>query len=480
MAVLSGLQPEKVFYYFEELCGIPHGSYNTKEISDYCVKFAQDRGLRVRQDSVNNVIIKKAGTDGYEKAEPVIIQGHLDMVCERTRDSDHDFEKDGLILFVEDGFVKAENTTLGADDGIAVAMALALLDSDEVSHPPLEVVFTTEEEVGMEGAFALDISDLKGTMLLNIDSEEEGILTAGCAGGYRFDAEFPVEYEDLEGEGITIRIQGLTGGHSGVEIHKQRGNAHVLMGRLLCRLNEKFDIRLVQISGGSKDNVIAVECTAQILVVNEEKKAVRTEIEVLTCEWKEEFGETEPDFEVIISEEFIEHTIKKKNSSSIINYLSLMPDGVISYEREIPGQVETSLNAGMISVRDSSVIVSHLVRSSLESKKRMLKEKLLKLTELAGGKGYVRNEYPAWSYKKESRLRELMTDSYRELFGKMPEVVTIHAGLECGLFAGKKPEMDCVSFGPDILDIHSIQERLNIASVERTWKYLLQVLKKAK
>ncbi|MDO4312760.1 MAG: aminoacyl-histidine dipeptidase [Eubacteriales bacterium] len=480
MSVLSELKPEKVFYYFEEICRIPHGSFHTKEISDYCVTFAKERKLEVIQDEVGNVVIRKQAAEGYEDSDPIILQGHLDMVCEKTPDSVHDFKKDGLELILQDGFLSAKDTTLGGDDGIAVAMMLAILDSEDISHPALEAVFTTDEEVGMGGAQALDLEQLTGRMLINIDSEEEGFLTVGCAGGYRFDAGIPIEYAETDGCVLQIAIRGLTGGHSGMEIHKQRGNAHVLMGRLLNHLRKNFALCLVDIAGGSKDNVIAMENTARIAVSSEDKVACIDRIKAMEQKWKAEFAQDEPDLTVEVTEDAAGQAFTEDSTERVIAYLAAMPDGVISFERQIEGQVETSLNAGIVKTKENCVVISHLVRSSVESKKEMLKERLQTMVQLAGGKGTVRDEYPAWSYRKDSRLRDIMTAVYQETYGKKPEVITIHAGLECGLFVGKKPELDCVSFGPDLLDVHSVKERMNIASVERSYNYLLEVLKAAR
>ena len=477
MAVLSELEPKQVFHYFEEICKIPHGSFNTKEISDYCVNFAKERKLEVFQDEADNVIIRKPGTKGYEDAETIILQGHLDMVCEKTADSSHDFKKDGLKLKIQDGYVTAEDTTLGGDDGIAAAMMLAVLDSDEISHPPIEALFTSDEEVGMGGADALDMSRLTGKMLINIDSEEEGILTAGCAGGYRFDTSIPVTYEKAEGAALAVAVSGLTGGHSGCEIHKQRGNAHVLMGRLLNHLRRQMPVKLAELAGGRADNVIAMESGAKILVSQENKEKCMDLIHKTAQLWKEEFGGDEPELSVSVSEDEADRAFTEKDTERVISYLSIMPNGVIGFERQIEGQVETSLNAGVIKTTDEAVVISHLVRSSLESKKAELKERLFALAELAGGRGEARDEYPAWKYRRNSKLREIMVKVYQELYGEKPQIMTIHAGLECGLFVGKNPELDCISFGPELLDVHSVNERMNIKSVERSYNYLLEVLK---
>lgn len=480
MAVLSELEPKQVFYYFEEICKIPHGSFHTKEISDYCVKFARERNLEVLQDEADNVLIRKPGTEGYEDSETVILQGHLDMVCVKTADSAHDFKKDGLKLKIQDGCVTAVDTTLGGDDGIAVAMMLAILESRDIPHPPIEALFTSDEEVGMGGAGALDMNWLTGKMLINIDSEEEGILTAGCAGGFRFDTSIPVTYEKAEGEALAIAIGGLTGGHSGCEIHKQRGNAHALMGRLLNHLRRQMPFKLTDIAGGRADNVIAMESRAGVLVDPKDKEKCIGLIRKMEELWREEFGEDEPGLSLDVAERQAERTFTGQDTDRVIAYLSAMPNGVIGFERQVAGQVETSLNAGVVQTTDEAVVISHLVRSSIESRKAELKERLLALAGLIGADGEARDEYPAWNYRKESKLREIMVKVYQDLYGEKPQIMTIHAGLECGLFVGKNPELDCISFGPELLDVHSVNERMNIGSVERSYNYLLEVLKTAR
>lgn len=477
MGVLTNLKPEKVFYYFEELCKIPHGSYNTKAISDYCLAFAKERDLPATQDAANNIVIKKPGTAGYEAAEPVILQGHLDMVCEKTPGSTHDFTKNGIDLVIEDGYVKAKDTSLGGDDCIAVAMVLAILDSSDIPHPPIEAVFTTEEEVSMEGADALDLSQLVGTRLINIDSEDEGVFTVGCAGGYRFDTRIPAEWTEAKGAGLSVRIHGLLGGHSGQLIHLQRGNAHVLMGRLLNHLSESMEITLASIEGGSKSNVIAAEDTAVILVAPEQKEACIKAIREVEQTLKNEIGSDDPELAIDVADAAPEEMLTKASTEKVLSYLAAMPDGVMCFERAIPGQVETSLNCGVIVTEEQEIVITHLIRSSMESKKAELKERLRRIASACGAVGKDRDEYPAWAYRKESALRDTMASIYKDMYQKDPQIVTVHAGLECGLFIGKRPELDCISIGPDLEYVHSTAERMSIASVERTYEYLLAVLK---
>ncbi len=482
MAVLENLEPQKVFQFFEEICQIPHGTFDTKRISDYCVAFAKERGLEVIQDEVNNVIIKKPGTSGYEECEPVILQGHIDMVCEKTADSDHDFKTDGLDLYVEDGYLRAKDTTLGGDDGIAVAMAMAVLDSKDIPHPPIEALFTVDEEVGMGGAEAADLSLLKGRKLINMDSETEGILTTGCAGGIRYEVKIPVKREKMKGTKALIRVHGLLGGHSGAEIHKQRGNANKMMARLLYRIAGEIPFHLISINGGTKDNVITADASAEILIeAGMEEKVISMAQEMKTI-WDEEFMGEEPGLKVdtAMTRECECERMDKASTESVVTYLMLCPNGMQEYSRKIEGVVETSLNLGVLETNEDDVRMIHQIRSSVETRKHQLKEQLEQCVKAAGGEGTVTNEYPAWQYNPDSELRQIMADTYKELYGKEPVVSVIHAGLECGLFLGKRPDLDCVSFGPDVVDVHSVNEALNLASTQRVWEHLKLILKKCK
>lgn len=476
MSAISELAPQEVFYYFEEISKIPRGSYHTKEISDYCVAFAKKHGLFVQQDEWNNVIIKKNGTKGFEDSEPVIIQGHLDMVCEKCPDSTHDFLTDPLSLYVEDGFVRAKDTTLGADDGIAVAYALALLESDTIEHPPLEVVFTTDEEVGMLGADKMDLSPLSGRMLINLDSDEEGVLLAGCAGGFDFTMDLPLTWERDSGIGMRLTIGGLLGGHSGAQIHQQLGNANKLAGRLLSRMENHFDFRLCRVAGGTKDNVIPSQCEMEVVVQDADK--ARALCEEMLSTWKAEFGSDEPGLFLQVREtESTTHTVMDATSrEKVIFFLLNCPDGVHEYNRHLKGLVETSDNLGVVATDEQGLHCKVLTRSGTYSKLEEFKDRLASFAKLLGASFHIEGEYPAWSYKESSRLRPIVESAYEKITGKKPVVTTIHAGLECGLFCGKKPELDCVSFGPQMFDIHSVNERLNISSTLLTWEILKEIL----
>lgn len=482
MSVLKGFEPANVLSYFEELCKIPHGSGNTKAISDYCVQFAKDHNLRYVQDEYNDVIIYKDGTEGFENSAPVIIQGHLDMVCEKTLDSTHDFMKDPLDLKVENGYLYAQDTSLGGDDGIAIAYALAVLASDTIAHPPIEAVFTVDEETSMLGAEKLDMSLLKGRRLLNIDSEEEGVLTCGCAGGLRQHVTFDFQKVEKEGTEIELWIKGLLGGHSGSDIHKQRGNAVKLSSRMYIHLSKTFAMDLISIDGGEKDNVITYSAKMRILVDSAQAEDFITAVREEEAIWKKEFSNDETGLNIEITNAGQKNitVIAPADSSRIMKFIYAVPQGLICSDRNLPGQSETSLNLGVTATREDSVFMQFLLRSSIETKKQALCERVGALVELAGGRYIIDSEYPSWGYDPNSKLRPLMRDVYVKMFKEEPRVEAVHTGLECGIFGGHCEGLDPVSFGPNILDIHSINEKLDLASVERMWKFLLEVLKACK
>ncbi len=482
MRVLENLQPERVFYYFEEIAGIPHGSGNTKQISDYLVDFAVTHNLEHYQDDINNVIIIKEATVGYESSAPVIIQGHMDMVCEKESGCAIDFEKDGLALYVEDGFVKAKDTTLGGDDGIAVAYALALLESKEYAHPRLEVVITVDEETGMNGAYGIDLSMLKGKKMLNIDSDEEGIFLTSCAGGTAVKANIPVKRNVENGICLTVQVDGLFGGHSGAEIHKEHGNADILMGRVLQNLANEVPFGIINLVGGLKDNAIPRECTADLLFPEEcvprALEIVAEQSEIL----KKELFASDANVAVTATNQGAKEAaiLDFVSLNKVLCYLRMVPNGVQHMSQAIPGLVETSLNLGIMNLEADALITETSIRSSVGTRKADLREKLIHIIELLGGEAEVIGDYPAWEYKAESTLRQEIAAAYETIYGKKPEFTAIHAGLECGILSEKIADLDCVSFGPENFDIHTPKERLNIASTERVWNFILEFLKQAK
>lgn len=482
MRILENCEPKQVFYYFEEICKIPHGSGNTRQISDYLVNFAKDHGFDYVQDELNNVVIYKPATPGYENAPTVILQGHMDMVCEKRPDVEHDFTKDGLKLSVENGFVSANGTTLGGDDGIAVAYALALLDSKDLPHPALEVLITVDEEIGLLGAVDFDCSVLKGRRMINLDSEAEGSLWISCAGGLSAVSHIPVLRTDAEGEKLQIRICGLMGGHSGSEIDKKRANANVLMGRFLYGLKREAYYEIISLAGGQKDNAITRESLCEILVSEEDIAAVKAYAARVQDGLREEYSGSDNGISVQITEAGHEsvQVLHPTSREKILFYLMEIPFGIQKMSSNIEGLVETSTNIGIVRLSEDEFFASSGVRSSVEAARDALSDKIQYLTEFLGGEYEAQGAYPAWEYRKESPLRDKMVSVYEDMYGQKPAVVAIHAGLECGLFYKKIDGLDCVSLGPDMKDIHTSEELLDIASTERVWNYLVKVLKELK
>lgn len=478
--ILNNIEPRAVMEIFETICSIPHGSGNTGLLSNWCVDFAKARGLEHYQDELGNVIIIKPATAGYEAAEPIIIQGHIDMVCQCEPGLDRDMSTQGLELAVDGDKIFARGTTLGGDDGIAAAMALALLDAKDIPHPRLEVVLTVDEETGMYGAAGIDLSPLKGHMLLNIDSEDEGIFTVSCAGGARANCSFPVEREQYDGQSVSLCISGLKGGHSGVEIDKGRANANILMGRLLSYISDRADIRLVSLAGGSADNAIPFECRASVKTDN--AAAVMEAAEKAQSIFRHEYHATDAGVCVTaeIAGEAGQPSTDRAGTERIISALTLFPNGVRAMSSDIPGLVETSLNLGILSLEDDQARMSFSVRSSVGSRKDMLMRKISAVCRVLGGKAEFVGEYPAWEFRQDSPLRDKMISVYSRLYGKQPQVVAIHAGLECGLLSAKLENMDAVSFGPDLSDIHTSKESMSISSVQRVWNFLLELLRECR
>ena len=466
---LQHLEPKKVFKFFEDLCGIPHGSGNMEAISNYCIQIAKDRDLWVYTDALHNVVIKKPGTKGYEDHPAVIVQGHLDMVCEKDPDVEFDFMTDGLRLGIDGDDVYAEGTTLGGDNCIAVAMALAILDSDDIPHPPLEAVFTTDEETGMYGADALDASILDGKLLINADSEEEGVLTVGCAGGARADIVIPLATAPASGNAYQVTIGGLIGGHSGVEIHTGRHNANILMGRFIQTL--PADAQVTAMVGGQKDNVIPSGCVCTV-VMNEDPTALAAAFVA------DQHNPADPNLRIdVVPVDAPAVAFDAVSTKKIAAFLQAVPNGVQAMSPHIEGLVETSLNLGVLSTDDDGLHVSFSVRSSVGQSKFEVLDRLAAIAADFGGSYNTRSHYPAWEYRTESRLRDTMVQVYRDQFGKEAQIVAIHAGLECGLFCDKIADLDAVSFGPNMKEIHTSRERLSISSTARTYRYLCEVLK---
>lgn len=481
MSVLENLQPQKVFHYFEEICNIPHGSRNTKQISDYLVQFAKDRNLTCYQDELNNVIIKKDATAGYEASEPIIIQGHMDMVCEKENDCDIDFEKDGIRLMIDGDFVTADGTTLGGDDGIAVAYALAILDSDDIPHPALEVVITVDEEIGMLGAFDMDLSMLKGHKMLNIDSDVEGHFLTSCAGGMSLIADIPVKRTTQVGLAAEIVLTGLVGGHSGSEIDKEHGNADILMGRVFSALADVTPFGVITMAGGLKDNAIPRECKATILLPEESLATACDALKALEAALKNEYIKSDAGIQILVQPMGIQKAdiLDYASVNRVLCYLRMVPNGILHMSQVMPELVETSLNLGILELTDESLHTVTSIRSSVSSRKEDVKNRVAMVVELLGGEITIEGDYPAWEYKDKSDVRTEIAAVYKDLFGEEPVFEAIHAGLECGIFSEKIKDLDCVSFGPNNYDIHTPKERLSISSTERMWRLILEFLKRA-
>ena len=544
MEVLAQLEPVGVFRFFEEICNIPHGSGNVDQISDYLKRFAQDRGLFCIQDELKNIIIKKKGSSGYEDKDPVIIQGHMDMVAVKKPETDMDMRKEGLRLSVEGDFLFAEETSLGGDDGIAVAYALALLDDDSLVHPPLEVIITVDEETGMDGAIGIDLDCIQGRRMLNLDSEEEGVFLVSCAGGSKVSTSMEVcrkgdeafagddtfsqvnesKINDAEEEASVCRykilVDDLLGGHSGTEIDKGRMNSNLLIARLLNELKNMFgNLCLVTMDGGLADNAIPRRTEAIIEIPADESTDLEKYFAVVSKELHAELDSREP--KMILSLEFLSRlcfsddagngvsvnigngvpvdtrnevpvdtrnevsadmenyipAVTEEDTGRIIRYLLALPNGVIEMSADIPGLVETSLNIGILKLDENGLETITSVRSNIESAKRMMIHRLEAVAALAGADISVNGDYPGWSYRKDSPLREKMICVYKEMYGEEPRVEALHAGLECGILASKLEGLDCVSFGPNIHDIHTTEEKLEIGSTKRCWEFILELLK---
>lgn len=480
MGVLGELEPGSVFRFFEEICSIPHGSGNVDLLSDYLVAFAKERGLSWRQDAMKNVIISREASPGYEKKEGIILQGHMDMVAVKKPDCAIDMRTQGIKVMVDGDYICAEDTSLGGDDGIAVAYALAILDDDSLPHPHLDVVITVDEEVGMDGAKALDLSDVRGTRLLNLDSEEEGYFLAGCAGGASVKHTFPVIWTERKGTLYTCKICGLMGGHSGGEIHKERGNANSLMGRLLQRFSEAADIGISALEGGLADNAIPREAVLRF-VASEQERELEQAAKEFEKELQAELAAKDPGVRIEMTREGEEvcRCLSAACGEKVREFLLLLPNGVQAMSADMHGLVQTSLNNGIMKLDEKEFSVVTSVRSSVASEKQALITKVTTLTKVLGGSVEITGDYPGWTYRKESPFRDLCVKVYEEMYGKKPVIQAIHAGVECGILLEKRPDLDCISLGPDMRDIHTTEEKLSISSAKRVWEYVCRVLAEA-
>lgn len=481
MKKLENITDKRIFYHFKEINKIPRGSGNEKQISDYLINFGKDLGLECIQDEALNVIIKKPASKGYEKAPTVIIQGHMDMVCEKNNDKIHDFLKDPIDFIIKDDYIYADETTLGGDDGIALAYAMAILEDNSLEHPALEVLITTDEESGMSGAKAIQPQHLTGKIVLNLDSEEEGKLWVSCAGGIRTKSTLPIEWikKKENTKEYILEVKGLYGGHSGAEIHLERGNANKIMGRLLRGISNKIAFNLVSLNGGAKDNAIPREATAVISIdETKEKELIQVKTEIFDS-LINEFSKKDPGLKIIVSENHskVENVFSDVTTIKTINLSYMYPNGVNTVSSEIEGLVESSTNLGVVITNESDIEYHSAVRSSVFSLKEEIVERNKCLTEILGGTFESSSGYPEWPYKSDSKIREICKEVYTRMYGKEADVVAIHAGLECGILKERLGDLDIISFGPDIMDIHTPNEHLSISSSCRCFEYLLEVLK---
>ena len=479
MDVLRGLEPRKLFEIFERICAVPHGSGNMKGIADFVERFAEEHRLEYYRDGANNVIIISEATPGRVSEPAIILQGHMDMVCAADDGVDFDFAKQALRLKIENGLIGAEGTSLGADDGIAVAMMLALLDDNELSHPRLECVFTTDEEIGLIGANALDVSPLRGRRLINLDSEEEGVITTGCAGGICMTAEFDAAYEELHGRLYRLTVQGLAGGHSGTEIIAQRANANKVLARLLNELQYRADFRLSSAAGGFFDNAIPRKAEA-LFISDSDCDAVAAAINASAEAIKREYAVSDPGLTVTLTPEGAAdcRVLMPDDQERLLFAWYQAPDGIVRMCDGLDDMVETSLNLGILKLDGNGMKLTFMLRSMVNSAADELRMRLTSLFSFAGGKTTVNSSYGAWEFRQDSPLRDLCVKVYEEMYGSRPLVGTIHAGLEAAVIAAKLGDADCVSIGPTLRDVHTAAERLDADSAGRVYDYVKALIER--
>ncbi len=480
MAVLQHLEPKDVFKYFEEISAVPRGSGNRDKIAQYCMNFASEHGLKAVCDNAKNVVIYKEAAKGYENASPVILQGHLDMVCQKVQGCAHDFEKDGIALKVDGDVISAYGTTLGADNGIAVAMVLAILASDNIPHPPIEAVFTADEEIGMLGALELDASLLSGKRMINLDSEEEDVMTVSCAGGSDFSSKLCVQRKSVCKTLVNVTLKGLRGGHSGICINEKRVNANILAGRFLKTLESCAEFYIVSINGGDKANAIPLLCEISMCV--SDAQGFKNKAEDILCALANEISSREPDFafDISVGEKGEYNVFDDESKKALVYSLVCTPNGVQDMSADIDGLVETSLNLGVLQTEPDSVNLRYALRSNKKTALRFLEHRMAEFYSVLPAKTSVSGQYPPWEFKKDSIMQKVYCDAYRNTFNKEVKVEAIHAGLECGVFCDMIDGLDCIAIGPDAVDVHTVNEHLSASSVERIYTLVKAVLAQCK
>lgn len=478
-SVLKGLKPEKVFEIFGEILSVPRPSKHEERMTKFLMDWAEKRGLEHERDEIGNVIIRKGASKGMENKAWVCLQSHMDMVCEKNGDKVFDFMKDPIETQIVNQWLMAKGTTLGADDGIGIATALAILDSEDIEHGPIECLFTVDEETGLSGANALSPNLLKSRILLNLDSEDEGEMFIGCAGGVDTLAKLPFEKEETpQGAYFRISVKGLKGGHSGDDINKGLGCANKLLNRILWEADKEMDMRLSCFNGGNLRNAIAREAYADVVIMEQESEDLKRLVEKFGEELRYEFRSTEPNLQIRIEKvakpAFVVDMLSQDN---LLNVLYACPHGVLAMSREIPGFVETSTNLASVKTEETHFFITTSQRSSVESAKEAAASKVESCFLLAGADVEHSDGYPGWAPNTDSHVLKVAVESYKKLFGKEPVVRAIHAGLECGLIGEKYKDMDMISFGPTLRGVHSPEERLEIATVELFWRHTLEILK---
>lgn len=476
------MKPAEVFAIFEEICQVPRPSKREEKMIAYLKAFGEKHGLETKVDEAGNVLIRKAATPGMEGHKTVVLQAHIDMVCEKNKEVEHDFLTDPIETYIDGEWLRARGTTLGADNGIGVAAALAVLASDTIVHGPLECLFTVDEETGLTGAFALESGFMQGDVLLNLDSEDEGEIFIGCAGGCRTNAEFaytPVAVPEGYFH-FTVEVSGLTGGHSGDDINKNRANANKVLNRFLLQAAGKYDLYLCEISGGNLHNAIPREARAHCAIPMADKENVRIDLNLFAADVEAEYSVTEPNVRFVLqSADAVPHAIDRDTTLRLLKAVHAVANGVFAMSQDIPGLVETSSNLASIKMTEGHrIVIGSSQRSSTLSSRKDMAETVQAAFELAGATVDVGDGYPGWKPNPHSALLQVAVESYKHLYGTEPKVKAIHAGLECGLFLEKYPSLDMISFGPTLRGVHSPDERMHIPSVERWWKHLLDMLER--
>jgi dipeptidase D len=478
--ILEGIKPEKVWFYFEEITKYPRPSKKEEKIAAYIKGWAKDKGFEIQEDEIGNFVIRKPATPGMENRKKVCIQGHIDMVCEKNADVEFDFDNDPIQPYIDGDWVKAKGTTLGADNGVGVAMGMALLDSDDIPHPDLELLCTLDEETGLTGAIKLGNSLLKSDILINLDSEEDGTFTIGCAGGMNTLGIYPYKSDSIpeNSETYKISVTGLRGGHSGINIHEGRGNAAQMMTRILWNLTNKLNIGLVNFNSGSKHNAIPREAFATVVVANAAATDLEKEVQNYHNILFAEYSSVEPGLKVTFEKvDPANRVLNMDFQKNLLRSFYSILHGVYRMSPDIPGLVQTSNNFAIVETKENTIEVLTSQRSSLETEKIDIANKIRCAMELGGAEVQQGSGYPAWQPNIHSPILEEAKEIYKRMYGNEPHIIAIHAGLECGLIGEKYPHMDMLSFGPSLEDVHSPQEKISISSTAKTWDFLVEVIK---